>query len=174
MLVEPAFGTAASEIALARVLCVADAVDVPEIVPPLTAVKRPPVTVTVNVSDAPPVTSDESEPVARSTAVWVVPEPSEAKRPIEAECVATPSAAFALTFVAAALADGTATTESSPAPSADTATSAMRLRSVFVDMFFLSLVRFRNFLDLARRSFDLLIPYPVAHTCNAAKIRKSI
>jgi hypothetical protein len=58
----------------------------------------------------------------------------------------------------AALADGTATTESSPAPSADTATSAMRLRSVFVDMFFLSLVRFRNFLDLARRSFDLLIP----------------
>jgi hypothetical protein len=45
-----------------------------------------------------------------------------------------------------------------PAPSAATATSAMRLRSVFVDMFFLSLVRFRNFLDLARRSFDLLIP----------------
>jgi hypothetical protein len=58
-----------------------------------------------------------------------------------------------------ALADGTATTESSPAPSADTATSAMRLRSVFVDMFFLSLVEFEYFSDSARRSFDLLIPF---------------
>jgi hypothetical protein len=49
-------------------------------------------------------------------------------------------------------------TDRTPAPNVATATSAMRLRSVFVDMFFLSLVRFRNFLDLARRSFDLLIP----------------
>ena len=59
----------------------------------------------------------------------------------------------------AALADGTATTESSPAPSADTATSAMRLRSVFVDMFFLSLVEIGHFPISARRSFDLLIPF---------------
>jgi hypothetical protein len=61
--------------------------------------------------------------------------------------------------VEAALADGTATTESSPAPSADTATSAMRLRSVFVDMFFLSLVEIGHFPISARRSFDLLIPF---------------
>jgi hypothetical protein len=67
-----------------------------------------------------------------------------------------------------------ATDVRTPSPSDATATSATRLKFVFVDMFFLSLVRFRNFLSLARRSFDLLIPYPVAHTCNAAKIRKSI
>jgi len=42
-----------------------------------------------------------------------------------------------------ALADGTAATDSNPAPRADTATSAMRLRSVFVDIIFLSLVRSR-------------------------------
>jgi hypothetical protein len=46
-----------------------------------------------------------------------------------------------------------------PSPSAATATSATRLKFVFVDMFFLSLVRYRNFLNLARRSFDLLIPF---------------
>jgi hypothetical protein len=42
-----------------------------------------------------------------------------------------------------------------PKPIEATATTAMRLRSVFVDMFFLSLVRFRNFLDLARRSCEI-------------------
>jgi len=51
-----------------------------------------------------------------------------------------------------------ATDVRTPSPSVATATSATRLKFVFVDMFFLSLVRFRNFLDLARRSFDLLIP----------------
>jgi hypothetical protein len=68
------------------------------------------------------------------------------------------AAVVALSSPAAALAAGVPTTDTRPAVSAVTATSAMRLRSVFVDMFFLSLVRFRNFLDLARRSFDLLIP----------------
>jgi hypothetical protein len=46
-----------------------------------------------------------------------------------------------------------------PAPNVATATSAMRLRSVFVDMFFLSLVEFGNFPISARRSFDPLIPF---------------
>jgi hypothetical protein len=103
-------------------------------------------------TDEAAVTSTTRVPVARSTAVRVVvPAVIAETRPAEPVVLAiVPSAA---------LADGTATTESSPAPSADTATSAMRLRSVFVDMFFLSLVRFRNFLDLARRSFDLLIPF---------------
>jgi hypothetical protein len=35
--------------------------------------------------------------------------------------------------------------DSKPKPIADTATSAMRLRSVFVDIFFLSLVELGNF-----------------------------
>jgi hypothetical protein len=37
------------------------------------------------------------------------------------------------------------TDDSKPKPNADTATSAMRLRSVFVDIFFLSLVELGNF-----------------------------
>jgi hypothetical protein len=57
------------------------------------------------------------------------------------------------------VADAGATDVRTPSPNAATATSATRLKFVFVDMFFLSLVRFRNFLDLARRSFDLLIPF---------------
>jgi hypothetical protein len=51
-------------------------------------------------------------------------------------------------------------TDSIPANSAVVAVSAMRLRSVDFDICFLSLVRIRNFLNLARRSFDLLIPFP--------------
>jgi hypothetical protein len=54
-----------------------------------------------------------------------------------------------------ALAAGVETTESSPAPSAVTAASAMRLRSVFVDIFFLSLVSCGNFPKLARRSVKI-------------------
>jgi hypothetical protein len=61
--------------------------------------------------------------------------------------VATTSAAFA-----------GATDVRTPSPNAATATSATRLKFVFVDMFFLSLVEFGNFPDSARRSFDLLIP----------------
>jgi hypothetical protein len=60
----------------------------------------------------------------------------------------------------AALADGTATTESSPAPSAVTATSDIRLKIVLLDIFFLSLVELGNFPISARRSFDLLILFP--------------
>jgi hypothetical protein len=44
------------------------------------------------------------------------------------------------------------TIDNRPKPNADTATSAMRLRSVFVDIFFLSLVELRNFPISARRS----------------------
>ena len=51
-------------------------------------------------------------------------------------------------------------TDKTPVAKAATTVSAMRLRSVFVDIYFLSLVRIRNFLNLARRSFDLLIPFP--------------
>jgi len=54
-----------------------------------------------------------------------------------------------------ALAAGVETTESSPAPSAVTAASAMRLRSVFVDILFLSLVSCGNFPKLARRSVKI-------------------
>jgi len=46
----------------------------------------------------------------------------------------------------AALAGATEATVISPAPRADTATSAMRLRSVFIDIFFLSLSQIRSFL----------------------------
>jgi hypothetical protein len=42
-----------------------------------------------------------------------------------------------------------------PAPRATTATSAMRLRSVFVDMFFLSLVEIGHFPISARRSCEI-------------------
>jgi hypothetical protein len=42
-----------------------------------------------------------------------------------------------------------------PAPRAATATSAMRLRSVFVDMFFLSLVEIGHFPISARRSCEI-------------------
>jgi hypothetical protein len=58
-----------------------------------------------------------------------------------------------------AVADGAATTDNIPANKAVVAVSAIRLRSVVFDIFFLSLVRIRNFLTLARRSFDPLIPY---------------
>jgi hypothetical protein len=37
-------------------------------------------------------------------------------------------------------------TDKRPTPRADTATSAMRLRSVFIDIFFLSLSQIRHFL----------------------------
>ena len=59
--------------------------------------------------------------------------------PVLASTVA-PVAPFAITAVAviAALAE---TDVNRPKPIADTATSAMRLRSVFVDIIFLSLVR---------------------------------
>ena len=58
-------------------------------------------------------------------------------------------------------------TDRTPAPNAVTATSAMRLKFVFVDICFLSLVELGNFPISARRSFDLLIPSSMAHTCNA-------
>ena len=65
------------------------------------------------------------------------------------------------TVVLCALATGAvATTDKTPVVNAVTTVSAIRLRSVVFDICFLSLVRIRNFLNLARRSFDLLIPFP--------------
>jgi hypothetical protein len=76
--------------------------------------------------------------------------------------VTTPREVVAVPPLAATVSDAAAfagaTDVRTPSPSDATATSATRLKFVFVDMFFLSLVRFRNFLSLARRSFDLLIP----------------
>jgi hypothetical protein len=57
-------------------------------------------------------------------------------------------------------ATGTDVTVNNPANNAVVAVSAMRLRIVVFDIFFLSLVRVRDFLTLARRSFDLLILFP--------------
>jgi len=59
-----------------------------------------------------------------------------------------------------AVATGAEATVNIPANRAVVAVSAMRLRSVVFDIFFLSLVRIRNFPTLARRSFDPLIPFP--------------
>ena len=56
--------------------------------------------------------------------------------------------------------DAPVTDVKTPAVSAVTTVSEIRLRSVDFDIFFLSLVRFRNFLSLARRPFDLPIPFP--------------
>ena len=64
----------------------------------------------------------------------------------------------------AALATGVDTTENNPAVSADTATTAMRFLSVFVDICFLSLVELGNFPISARRSFDPLILFLMWHT----------
>jgi hypothetical protein len=43
----------------------------------------------------------------------------------------------------------------------------MRCFIVLLDICFLSLVELGNFPISARRSFDPLIPSPLAHTCNA-------
>ena len=75
--------------------------------------------------------------------------------PIVANALVLPAAGWL------AEATGAETTAlSKPATKAEVAVIAMRLRSVVFDIFFLSLVRIRNFLNLARRSFDLLIPFP--------------
>jgi hypothetical protein len=58
-------------------------------------------------------------------------------------------ASYTVFAIAAAFAGAT---DRTPAPNAATATSAMRLRSVFVDMFFLSLVETGHFPISARRS----------------------
>ena len=68
-----------------------------------------------------------------------------------------------------AFAVDTGTIEINPETSAVKETNDIRLLSVFLDIFFLSLVRIKNFLNLARRSFDPLIPSPMAHTCNAVR-----
>ena len=77
------------------------------------------------------------------------------------------AAAIAPCPFSAALATGADATDNIPAVNADTASSAMRCLIVFVDIFFLSLVEFEYFPISARRSFDPLIPSPLAHTCNA-------
>jgi hypothetical protein len=186
IVVTPAFGLTSTArypaaVFAAEVLAGAEIVTAPPAVP-LTATNVPPVTDAVVDSPAYVGKTTERVPDARRTAVCVVPVPDLPSKPTEptlaspvivvpAERPATPFVELATMFDssrcatgAVALADGIATTESSPAPSADTATSAMRLRSVFVDMFFLSLVEFGNFPISARRSFNLLIPLHLRHT----------
>jgi hypothetical protein len=53
--------------------------------------------------------------------------------------------AIELTVAAALIAAPAGTTDTKPKPNADTATSAMRLRSVFVDICFLSISRSEEF-----------------------------
>jgi hypothetical protein len=60
---------------------------------------------------------------------------------LQAVFVPNVPAAAILTEVIAAFAAGAETTENVPAARAETAISAMRLRNVFVDICFLSLVR---------------------------------
>ena len=57
-----------------------------------------------------------------------------------------------------------ATDVNTPAVSAATTVSEIRLRIVVFDIFFLSLVRIRNFLTLARRSFGSSNPISLRHT----------
>jgi hypothetical protein len=120
----------------------------------------PPETTTAEVA-APAALAMDSRPPESivAVAVVVVTVIADVPPPVNRPCVEDVVNPFAATVKStAALADGAATTESSPAPSVVTATSAMRLRSVFVDMFFLSLVEIGHFPISARRSFDLLIP----------------
>jgi hypothetical protein len=53
-----------------------------------------------------------------------------------------------------ACADGATTTVIKPAPRVDTATSAMRLRSVLIDILFLSLSQIRPFLIWLEEAFS--------------------
>jgi hypothetical protein len=92
------------------------------------------------------------EVLAASAVGSITQTPAAASEPAVAGTMYTALAVSAPAFAGA-------TDVRTPSPNAATATSATRLKFVFVDMFFLSLVRFRNFLDLARRSFDLLIPF---------------
>ena len=104
----------------------------------------------VVVTVAAPVALDtvptNREPISLALPAWP---------PIVARAFAEPTAGWL------AEATGAETTAlSKPATKAEVAVIAMRLRIVVFDIFFLSLVRIRNFLTLARRSFDLLIPFP--------------
>jgi hypothetical protein len=121
-----------------------------------------PVERTVAVPVTPGVVERASKPAERLL-VYVVVTVAEIAFTVAMLRISAPSAPFALalTFwvivpLSAAVAGEVART---PAPRATTATSAMRLRSVFVDMFFLSLVEIGHFPISARRSFDLLIPF---------------
>jgi hypothetical protein len=67
-------------------------------------------------------------------------------RPLES-AVADPPLPWITSPAAAAFAGATATTARKPAPNADTATSAMRLRSVLKDIFFLSISQIKYFLN---------------------------
>jgi hypothetical protein len=75
----------------------------------------------------------------------------EPRRPPEGAAIAT--AETSSVAVASANAEVGAIAEIKPKPSADTATSEMRLRSVFVDICFLSISRSREFPSLG---FELI------------------
>jgi hypothetical protein len=78
--------------------------------------------------------------------------------PIFGFALATPAAGWL------ADATGEVATESTPAVRAVIATSEIRLRSVVFDICFLSLVKIRNFLTLARRSFGSSNSVSLWHT----------
>jgi hypothetical protein len=106
---------------------------------------------TAPVPEIPP---DEAEIVAAPVRLERVPTISEP--------FVVPIAAFVFVSLPAAWwlaeaigADTTAVI--TPATNATTAVVAVRLRSVVFDIIFLSLVRVRNFLNLARRPLDPLI-----------------
>jgi hypothetical protein len=94
------------------------------------------------------------EPTVAEASAEPVSEASDAMfKTFSAEAVfALPAAAFSLPATTAAFEAGAATTDRTPAVSADTATSAMRCFIVFVDICFLSLVELGNFPISARRS----------------------
>jgi hypothetical protein len=108
------------------------------------------------VAVAPVVTDDALEEINPSDLKSATSVEDFTATPVEEAVVPRCSVS---TVGAAALATGVDTTENNPAVSADTATTAMRFLSVFVDICFLSLVGLRYFLSPARESFDPLIPF---------------
>jgi hypothetical protein len=116
------------------------------IVPPVTERKVPPVTLATGLSVEAAATVIVMLPPTTISAVAAAEEMAgtvEPIKPVAESNVESPDAAFA------------GATDRTPAPNAATATSAMRLKFVFVDMFFLSLVELRNFLISARRPCEI-------------------
>jgi hypothetical protein len=117
----------------------------------------------VTTSDPRPlvaVAKVSDDPTVITVPVLTVPVVSTLHTPTAADVSAVGLVMLMLAAAIAVVADAFAgAADRTPAPNVATATSAMRLRSVFVDMFFLSLVEIGHFPISARRSFDLLIPF---------------
>jgi len=110
-----------------------------------------PVPADTNVSTAPLATTVPELIASPDVSTTHTPRPLTRPLPAVSLIVTSPFAMVA--------ADAGATDVRTPSPSAATATSATRLKFVFVDMFFLSLVEIGHFPISARSSFELLIPY---------------